>query len=188
MQPISTSGLRRTCEQPRAVSLGYVKRCQQVAEICPNTRLRVTPHCEATAMDGVTAFSPYNKMLKPVCHGGPDAECERPMNAASQRQVEIRGPDAAPLVQIVSLRDLPSNSEGRGICVPKRDHRGISISDPVVLKLAEDHFWLSMADNNVLVWVRAIASECGLRADIIEPDVSPMAVHVAAERSGMTVS
>ena len=121
--------------------------------------------------DGVTAFSPCNKMLLPDCDGGPDAECERLMNAASQRQVEIKGPDAAPLVQIVSLRDLSSNSEGEGICVPTRDHRGVLISDPVVLKLVEDHLWLSIADNNVLMRERAIASERGLRADIIEPGV-----------------
>ena len=60
--------------------------------------------------------------------------------------------------------------------VPMCDHRGVLINDPVVLKLAENHFWWSIADNNVLVWVRAIASERRFRVDINEPDVLPMAV------------
>ncbi|MYA89655.1 MAG: glycine cleavage system protein T [Boseongicola sp. SB0662_bin_57] len=153
-----------------------------MAEIGPNTRLRVSPYYDATVKDGVTAFSPYNRMLMPVSYGDPDAEYERLMNAASQwdvavqRQVEVRGPDAVRLVQIVSVRDLSSISVGQGMYVPMCDHRGVLINDPVVLKLAEKHFWLSIADNSVLMWVRAIASERGLRVDINEPDVSPMAV------------
>ena len=92
-----------------------------MAEIGPNTRLRVSPYYEATVKDGVTAFSPYNRMLMPVSYGDPDAEYERLMNAASQwdvavqRQVEIRGPDAAHLVQIVSVRDLSSISINQGM-------------------------------------------------------------------------
>ena len=83
---------------------------------------------------------------------------------------------AVRLVQIVSVRDLSNISVNQGMYVPMCDHRGVLINDPVVLKLAENHFWRSIADNNVLVWVRAIASERGLRVDINEPDVLPMAV------------
>jgi len=66
-----------------------------MAEIGPNTRLRVSPFYEATIQDGVTAFSPYNNMLMPVSYGDPDAEYDRLMNGVSQwdvsveRQVEI---------------------------------------------------------------------------------------------------
>jgi glycine cleavage system aminomethyltransferase T len=56
------------------------------------------------------------------------------------------------------------------------DHRGVLINDPVVLKLAQDHFWLSIGDNNILMWARGVAAERGLTVDICEPDVSPMAV------------
>lgn len=118
----------------------------------------------------------------PVSYGDSDADFERLMNAASQwdfavqRQVEIRVPDAARLVQIVSVRDLSGISVDEGMYVPMFDHRGVLINNPVALKLDEDQFWLSTADNNVLMWVRAIASERGLRAVIIDPHVSPMAV------------
>ena len=80
-----------------------------MAEIGPNTRLRVSPFYEATIGEGVTAFSPYNAMLMPVSYGDPDAEYDRLMNGVAQwdvsveRQVEIKGPDAAHLVQLISV-------------------------------------------------------------------------------------
>ncbi|MEP4039414.1 glycine cleavage T C-terminal barrel domain-containing protein [Pseudophaeobacter sp.] len=153
-----------------------------MAEIGPNTRLRVSPFYEATLAEGVTAFSPYNNMLMPVSYGNPQAEYDRLMNGVAQwdvsvqRQVEIKGPDAATLVQILSVRDLSNCVVGQGKYTPMCDHRGTLINDPVVLKLAEDHFWLSIGDNNIRMWARAIAAERGLMVSIEEPDVSPMAV------------
>lgn len=90
-----------------------------MAEIGPNTRLRVSPFYEATIGEGVTAFSPYNNMLMPVSYGDADAEYDRLMNGVSQwdvsveRQVEIIGPDAARLVQLLSVRDLSKIEVGR---------------------------------------------------------------------------
>jgi glycine cleavage system aminomethyltransferase T len=153
-----------------------------MAEIGPNTRLRVSPFYDSTLAEGVTAFSPYNSMLMPVSYGDAPAEYDRLMNGVSmwdvgvQRQVEITGPDAARLVQTLSVRDLSACVVGQGKYVPMCDHRGVLINDPVVLKLAEDHFWLSIADNNILMWARAIAQERGMVATITEPDVSPLAI------------
>ncbi|MEL6467508.1 MAG: glycine cleavage T C-terminal barrel domain-containing protein [Pseudomonadota bacterium] len=153
-----------------------------MAEIGPNTRLRVSPFYEATIQDGVTAFSPYNNMLMPVSYGDPDGEYTRLLNGVSQwdvsveRQVEIKGPDAATLVQLLSVRDLSDIREGRGKYIPMCDHRGVLINDPVVLKHEDGSFWLSIGDNNILMWARAIAAERRLNVDICEPDVSPMAV------------
>lgn len=153
-----------------------------MAEIGPNTRLRVSPYYEATLADGVTAFSPYNSMLMPVSYGDPAGEYARlttgvaQWDVSVQRQVEIHGPDAARLAQVLSVRDLSACFVGQGKYVPMCDHRGTLINDPVVLKLDEDRFWLSIADNNMLMWTRAIAAERGFDVHIFEPDVSPMAV------------
>ena len=153
-----------------------------MAEIGPNTRLRVSPFYEATIQEGVTAFSPYNNMLMPVSYGDPDAEYARLMNGASQwdvaveRQVEIKGPDAMSLVQLLSVRDLSKIEVGKGKYVPMCDHRGVLINDPVVLKHEDGTFWLSIGDNNILMWARSIAAERGMNVEICEPDVSPMAV------------
>lgn len=153
-----------------------------MAEIGPNTRLRVSPFYEATIQDGVTAFSPYNNMLMPVSYGDPEAEYARLMGGVSQwdvsveRQVEISGPDATRLVQMLSVRDLSKIEVGKGKYVPMCDHRGVLINDPVVLKHEDGAYWLSIGDNNILMWARSIAAERGLNVEICEPDVSPMAV------------
>jgi len=153
-----------------------------MAEIGANTRLRVSPYYESTLSEGVAAFSPYNRMLMPVSYGDPVSEYERLLNGASmwdvsvQRQVEIKGPDASQLCQILSVRDLSKCKVNQGKYVPMCDHRGTLINDPVVLKITENHYWLSIADNNMLMWARAIASERGFNVHICEPDVSPMAI------------
>lgn len=151
-------------------------------QIGPNTRLRVSPFFDATIEAGATAFSPYNKMLMPVSFGDPLGEYNRLINGVSQwdvsvqRQVEISGPDAARLAQILSVRDLSKCAIGQGKYVPMCDHAGTLINDPVVLKLAEDTFWFSIADNNIQLWAQSIAHERGMDVVICEPDVSPLAV------------
>lgn len=153
-----------------------------MAEIGPNTRLRVSPFYQATLEEGVTAFSPYNKMLMPVSYGHPEAEYDRLLNGVAQwdvgveRQVQLKGPDAARLAQILSVRDISKCTEGMGRYVPMCDHRGVLINDPVVLKLEEDLYWFSIADNPILMWARCVAAERGLNVEISEPDVSPMAL------------
>lgn len=153
-----------------------------MAEIGPNTRLRVSPFYEATIQEGVTAFTPYNSMLMPTSYGDPDGEYDRLMNGVSQwdvsveRQVEIKGPDAGSLIQVLSVRDLSKIDVGKGKYIPMCDHRGVLINDPVVLKHEDGTYWLSIGDNNILMWARAIAAERDMNVEICEPDVSPMAV------------
>ncbi len=153
-----------------------------MAQIGPNTRLRVSPFYEATVAEGVEAFSPYNRMLMPVSYGHPEAEYRRLKSSVSlwdvgvERQEQLQGPDAARLAQVLSVRDLSGCAMNQGKYVPMCDHRGVLVNDPIVLKLAQDRWWLSIADNNILLWARAIASERGYRVTLDEPDVSPLAV------------
>lgn len=153
-----------------------------MAEIGPNTRLRASVFYEETVKEGVTAFSPYNRMLMPTSYGDPMAEYDRLINGVSmwdvsvERQVKIKGPDAARIAQVLSVRDLSGIQVNQGKYVPMCDHRGVLVNDPIVLKIAEDEYWLSIADKDILMWSRAIAAERGLRAEITEPDVSPLAI------------
>ena len=77
-----------------------------------------------------------------------------------ERQVEIVGPTPPRWSRCrvrgsVQHRDWPS--EYVAMC----DHEGVLINDPVVLKLDDERYWLSIADNNMLIWTRAIAAERG---------------------------
>jgi len=150
--------------------------------ITPSARLRPSPYFEATVAEGVTAFTVYNRMLMPTSFGNPEQEYWRLVRDASQwdvaceRQVELRGRDAGRLAQILTVRNLGACVAGQGKYAPMCNHAGTLINDPVLLKLADDRFWFSIADSNVWFWARAIAAERGLDVEVGEPDVSPLAV------------
>jgi aminomethyltransferase len=150
--------------------------------ITPSARLRPSPYYEATLADGVTAFTTYNHMLMPTSFGRPEEEYWRLINGVSlwdvavERQVELVGPDAARLAQILCTRDLSRVQVGQGRYVALCDHRGTLINDPILLKRSEDRYWLSIADSNIWFWARAIAAERRLRVEVNEPDASPLAV------------
>lgn len=93
-----------------------------------------------------------------------------------QRQVELIGLDAAKLVQLMTPRDLSKAIVGQCLYAPLVDQNGNMLNDPVILKLAEDHFWLSIADSDILLWAKGLALGMGLVVDISEPDVWPLAV------------
>ena len=148
----------------------------------PHTRMRQSPYFAATVAAGVTMFLSYNKMLLPASYGAPEEEYWRLIHGvsqwdvAAQRQVQLQGPDAARLAQILTPRDLSTAQAGQGKYVALCDHRGVIINDPILLKLDDDRYWLSIADSDMLYWARAIAAERGLRVAVSEPDVSPLAV------------
>jgi glycine cleavage system aminomethyltransferase T len=150
--------------------------------ITPSARLRPSPYFEATLAAGVTAFTTYNRMLMPTSFGHPEEEYWRLIRGVSQwdvaveRQVELRGRDAGRLARILSPRDLTRCTVGQGKYVPLCNHAGTLINDPILLKLADDRYWLSIADSNIWFWARALAAERGLDVEVGEPDVSPLAV------------
>jgi glycine cleavage system aminomethyltransferase T len=124
----------------------------------------------------------YNQMLMPTSYGDPEAEYWRIINGVSmwdvavERQVQLQGPDAAKLAQILAPRDLSKCKIGQGKYVPLCNHDGVLINDPILLKMDEDRFWLSIADSNIWFWALAVARERGLEVTVSEPDVSPLAV------------
>ncbi len=118
----------------------------------------------------------------PTGYGKPEAEYWRLINGvamwdvAVERQVQLKGPDAAKLAQILSPRDISKCVVGQGKYVTLCNHAGTLINDPILLKRADDLYWFSIADSNILFWARAIAAERELNVEIIEPDASPLAV------------
>jgi glycine cleavage system aminomethyltransferase T len=148
----------------------------------PTARVRPSPFFEAAVADGMVAGNVYNRMIMPTSYGNPEAEYWRLINGVSQwdvgveRQVQLKGPDAGRLAQILSPRDLSTCKHGQGKYVPLCNHRGTIINDPILLKHDEDLYWLSIADSDIWFWASAIAAERGLKVEISEPDVSPMAL------------
>ncbi len=146
-------------------------------------RIRRTPYTDKVEEHGVRGFSVVNHMLLPKAFQ-PSVEEDywhlrehvQIWDVSTQRQVEIRGTDAARLIQWMTPRDISWAEVGDCLYVPLVDERGGMINDPVLLKLADDHFWLSIADSDVLLWAKGLAIGSGMDVLIDEPDVSPLAV------------
>lgn len=151
-------------------------------EIAIGPNIRKSAYFDATVRAGVRSFSVYNHMYIPGHYGDPQAEYDRLLSGvamwdvAAQRQVELRGPDAGRLAQLLTPRNLAGTRVGQGRYVPLCDHDGWLINDPVLLKLAEDRYWLSVADSDIHLWAAAIGRERGLKVTVDEPDVSPLAI------------
>ena len=153
-----------------------------MALISPSRRLRRTPFSPGVEAAGVKAYTVYNRMLLPTVFESIEADYRhlkdhvQIWDVAVERQVELRGPDAARLMQMLTPRDLRGMLPGRCFYVPIVDETGGMLNDPVAVKLAEDRWWISIADSDLLLWVKGIAN--GYRLDVLvdEPDVSPLAI------------
>jgi len=151
-------------------------------DIAIGCNLRKSPYFDATVTDGVASFSVYNHMLIPAHFGDPDGEYQALIDnvvmwdVAAQRQVELTGPDAETLVRYLTTRDLANIAIGQAKYVPICDHNGLLINDPVLQKISDDRFWLSIADSDILLWASGIAAERKLDVRVTEPDASPLAV------------
>jgi glycine cleavage system aminomethyltransferase T len=95
-------------------------------------------------------------------------------DVAVERQVEITGPDAARFVQMLTPRDLSTMAVGQCKYVLITNAEGGILNDPILLRLAENHFWISLADSDILLWAQGVAVHSGLDVTIGEPDVSPL--------------
>jgi aminomethyltransferase len=145
-------------------------------------RLRRSPFFEATLKYGAQRFTVYNHMFLPTCYDDLEAEYWKLLNDVTiwdvsvERQVEISGPDAFTLTNMLTPRDLMKCAVGQGKYVIITAEDGGIVNDPVLLRLGENHFWLALADSDVLLWVKGVALNSGLDVKIREPDVSPMQV------------
>jgi aminomethyltransferase len=95
-------------------------------------------------------------------------------DVACERQIEVGGPDAARFVQYLTPRNLSRCAVGSGRYVLLVAEDGGVVNDAVLLRLAEDRFWLSPGDGDALLWAQGAALHAGLRVEIREPDVSPL--------------
>ncbi|WP_338548530.1 dimethylsulfoniopropionate demethylase [Roseovarius phycicola] len=153
-----------------------------MALLSPSRRLRRTPFSDGVEAAGVKAYTVYNHMLLPTVFRSVEEdyrhlkEAVQIWDVAVERQIELRGPDAGRLMQMLTPRDLRGMTAGQCYYVPIVDETGGMLNDPVAVKLSEDRWWISIADSDLLYWVKAIAH--GWRLDVLvdEPDVSPLAI------------
>ena len=144
------------------------------------TQIRKSPFFDATIEWGATGFSVYNHMYIPRDFGDPEQNFWNLVNEAIlcdvsvERQVEISGPDAARFVQFLTPRDLSQMKVGQCKYILITNQDGGLLNDPVLLKLADDRFWISLADSDILLWAQGVAVNTDYDVNIFEPDASPL--------------
>lgn len=153
-----------------------------MAQLSVSRRTRSTPFTARVEAAGVKGYTVYNHMLLPTYFESAEADCAhlkqhvQVWDVACERQVEITGPDAEKLVQLMTPRDLSKAQISQCFYIPVIDERGGMLNDPVAIKHADDRFWISIADSDVLLWAKGLAYGFRFEVEVAEPDVSPLGV------------
>src|SRR5579872_5382657 len=146
------------------------------------TRIRKSPFYHASRHPAPLLYSTYNHQYHPRVYGDPVEEYWELLNGVTlwdvgvEKQVEITGPDAFTFTNMLVPRDLRKCKVGQCKYVFITSAEGGILNDPVLLRLDENHFWLSLADSDILLWAKGVAVSSGLNVTIHEPDVAPMQI------------
>ena len=145
-----------------------------------NPRIKKSPFFEKAVEYGATEFHPYNGMWMPVGYDSPVNEYWNVLERASlwdvgvQKCVEIAGPDAEAFMQLLTPRDITTIEPGRCAYVFLTNQDGGVLNDPVMLRIAEDRFWLSTADSDMYLWAKGVSAFSSHEVEITTPHVYPM--------------
>jgi len=147
-----------------------------------NPRIRKSPFFEATVRSGANEFHPYNGMWMPVGYDSPVNEYWNTVERAGfwdvsvQRIVEISGPDAFKFMNLLTPRDVGKVAVGQCRYIFLCNQDGGILNDPVLLRIAEDRFWMSTADSDMYLWAKGVAVFAGMDVTVDTPDVFPLQV------------
>ena len=150
--------------------------------IVKSRRLRSSPYTDRIEAHGVSSYTVYNHMLLPASFKSLESDYQhlkkfvQVWDVAAERQVEISGKDSAKLVQLMTCRDLSNSKVGKCYYAPLVDHKGLLVNDPIINKLADDRWWLSIADSDVIFFAKGLAAGKRLEVEISEPNVNILAV------------
>jgi dimethylsulfoniopropionate demethylase len=153
-----------------------------MAVIAPSRRVRRTPFSDGVEAQGVKGYTVYNHMLLPTVFDTVVSDYHhlkqhvQVWDVSCERQVQVKGPDARRLVQLLTPRDLSKLAPNRGMYLPVVDQHGGMLNDPVLIEAGNDTYWISIADSDFLQWVLAVAACNGFDVEVSEPDVSPLGV------------
>ena len=158
------------------------------ARMLISTRVRKSAWWHLSKAAGCRAYTVYNHQYHPRSYvkpedGGLLAEYETLTNHVSmwdvsvERQICVKGPDAADFVNLIITRDVHSlipTMQARYVILCNQ-YGGV-INDPVLLRVADDEFWFSISDSDVLLWLQGVNSFAKYNVEISELDVSPMQI------------
>ncbi|MGH2723836.1 MAG: glycine cleavage T C-terminal barrel domain-containing protein [Actinomycetota bacterium] len=152
---------------------------------------RKTPFFEATLRHGCSAFDIYNHTYLPAYYDDPVKEYWHLLehvtlwDVGAEHIVEIAGPDALALANLLTCRDLTGCAVGQCKYAPLIAPDGGIVNDPVLLRIGQDRFWLALADSDAGLWARGVAWRSGMDVRIDDPEVYPLQVQGPRARDVM---
>ena len=153
--------------------------------LIPSIRTRSTPFTacvETDTTNSISGYTIYNHMLLPVSFNDMESDywhlrkSVQIWDVSAERQVTIKGKDAEKLVQMMTPRFIGNIKIKQCYYSPLCDEFGGIVNDPIILKLDNNHFNLSIADSDVLLWAKGLAYANKMQVDVFEPDINPLAV------------
>ncbi len=153
-----------------------------MAIITPSRRVRRTPFTQGVEAAGVTSYTVYNHMLlaaqidnfvEDYHHLKRHVQI---WDVAVQRQISIKGQNAEKLMRCISPRDLSTMQDDQCFYLPVIGRDGGMLNDPVAMKISADHFWISLADGDFMLYLLGVADALSLDVEIAEADIAPLAV------------
>jgi glycine cleavage system aminomethyltransferase T len=143
---------------------------------------RQSPFFRATRRAGCTSYDIYNHMYLPAYYDDPETEYWALANGVTmwdvgvERTIEVSGPDADRLIDMITCRDLTTCAVKQGKYMLVTGPDGSIVNDPVLLHVAENRWWMQLADSDAGLYALGVAASSGLDAQVTTPDVHPMQV------------
>ena len=168
------------------------------AKMLISTRVRKSPYWHLSHAEGCWCYTVYNRIYHPRAYvpleeGGLLKEYEyitehvTMWNVAVERQIQVKGPDAADFVNLVITRDVHTKLKtGQGRYVILCNQYGGIINDPVLLRVADDEFWFSISDSDVWAWLQGLNATGKYNVEIHEIDVCPVQIQGPKAKGLMT--
>ena len=97
-------------------------------------------------------------------------------DVAGQVVIRFTGKDSKKLVQLLTPRDLTNAIFGKCYYCPFTNEKGNLLNDPVVLRLKEDEWLVSIADSAVDLFASGLATGMGLEVNIERTKYQIMAI------------
>lgn len=185
--------------RPRLVPINLRQSGDNAARMLISTRVRKSPYWHLAKEAGCWAYTVYNRVYHPRAYipaeeGGLLKEYEyltehvTMWDVAVERQIRVKGPQAADFVNLLITRDvhkiMPAAGQAR-YAILCNDKGGI-VNDPVLLRVAEDEFWFSISDSDVALWAQGVNAFARMDVEIDEIDVCPVQIQGPKSKQLMT--
>jgi aminomethyltransferase len=152
-----------------------------------STRVRKNPYWHLSVEAGCWRCTVYNRMYHPRGYvkpedGGAMVEYNALVNhvtmwnVAVERQIRVKGPDAMKFTNYVITRDATRIEVMKGKYVILCNDKGGVLNDPILLRVAEDEFWFSLSDSDIMFFLQGVNHDKRFNVEIDEIDVAPVQI------------